>query len=140
MEYVGRRTAGGEALSHFPHAHKEVRRPAAHYFTGVGYSYTSASLLSPWRWARVSDRTAAEHRRCGIASSSDSHKSLPYRPQLHFQQPLGVAAHDLDLILCRELKFVHPLCSREVLHKGPVHGEQDTVHAQFHHRAEQGRS
>src|SRR6266851_4397544 len=74
-------------------------------------------------------------RRPSIAGAGGGHKPSPPSP-LHLQQPLGVAAQDLGLVLRRELEFVHPLRPRDVLHEGPVHREQDTVGTQFHHRAE----
>src|SRR4029453_11936933 len=64
-----------------------------------------------------------------IAGGIKGHKSLIQRSQLYLQQPLGVAAQNLGFVLRRELEFVHPFCTRDVLHEGPVYREQDTVHA-----------
>src|SRR5215211_9404573 len=58
---------------------------------------------------------------------------------LQLEQPAGIPAHDLGLVLDRYLKIVQPACPRRIRHEGPVDREEDAVDAELQHRAEQGR-
>src|SRR5262249_2872084 len=58
---------------------------------------------------------------------------------LHFEQPLGVAAQDLGLVLIAQRHGLHPLHRRLVGHERPIDRKQDTVDAHLHHAAQQRR-
>ena len=60
-----------------------------------------------------------------------------FRARLHAQQPLGVAAQDLDLVLVAKRNRFHPVRRQRILDERPVDTEHDTVDSHLHHAAEQ---
>ena len=61
------------------------------------------------------------------------------RRDLQPEQPLGVDAQDLGLVLVIQRHGLHPLHGRRIGHERPVDREADPVDAEFHHAAQQCR-